>query len=833
MTALILLAMFSFVVLPTISSAMRQGPGMSDPVLAEVDGVKLSASRVGMFTRQHYSTIQFLQRLAQESIKRGSTPQVPGFNVNPQTGDIQGLGINMAPSDEMSIRTLQFAAEAQRQGLELDDTSIELWLDQFTGGTISQRDVFALLRKETGNKMGQPQLFDMLRKQLLSSLYFRGSDATIGSGQAQTLSPLDHWRNFLKLNQNASIQAYGVLVSDYIDETDENPSGTEIDAVYEEGKDRYSSRESSEPGFRRRPTASFEYLMAELQKFRDAELAKLPEEAIREEYERRLKGGDFVLPDLPTEEEPASEEPASEESMESEATEETPEGEAPENADAADGDAVDSDLKQVEDFAKELEEAGNLEEPAMKEGDAGAEAKTAEPETAEPESTEPEPETADEKMSEPATEGETGNSETEAGEPEPETSEPETEAGELESEGGEPEAEGGEPEAGGEPGEGDQSSMVANAVRLVTQNDEPQAEEEAAETPAQESEAPAQEGEAAEAEAGDDSSETAADDAEADADESESNVMAFEEVKDQIARSMVEPAARAALDKALTSARNQMRSYYQKVAISNDKDLERPDLKKLADELGLTYRVIGPHDPVTLADEPIASAVEEGTEFSRRGMPFTAKMFGVEGQVPEQPLFRPVVFVQIETERSYLCWKTEATEAFTPELDEVRDEVVDAIRMVQARKLALEAAEDIAAKANEGEALDSLIPEGKKDNFKKDIKPFTWLNTVGFAGITLGNVEELDSVGEDFMKAVFTELDDKYVVAENLPGRVVYVIKRVEMQPTASELKSVFKQPTERLLPQFMTDGSLQKVRQGFYEAVDEKTGFEYLGGEE
>ncbi|MEL6105143.1 MAG: hypothetical protein AAFU85_03870 [Planctomycetota bacterium] len=816
MTALILLAMFSFVVLPTISGAMRQGSGMSDPVLAELDGVKLTASRVETFTQNHYRTVQFLRRLAQESIKRGSTPQVPGFNINPQTGDIQGIGISTVPSDELSIRTLQFAAEAERKGFELDDTSIELWLEQFTGGTISQSDVFRLLRKETGNRMGQPQLFDMLRKQLLSALYFRGSGATISNnsmagGQAQTLSPLDHWRNFLKLNQNASIQAYGVLVSDYIGETDDTPSQAEIEETYEEGKDRYPSRESADPGFRRRPTASFEYLMGELQKFRDIELAKLPEEAIRAEYERRLQGGDFVLPDLQP---PAA---------------------------PMDETGADPDLEQVEAFAKELEQAGNLEEPMTEDG---------EPETDTPESSDSGPESTGPETETPQT---TQPENADPGTPEPETSEPETGGTGAESTEASEAGDG-----GGAADESDQSSsQLPAAIRLVSQNGdetnpsesdpEPQETAEAGDEQDQnstpetgeestENPSPAVDTEPAETQPADaESSEAAMESSDDDSAESpqaaEPKVLSFEEVKDQIARDMVEETARAAMDKAITAARNQMQTYYRKVAISTGKEeVKRPDLESIATEQGLTYRSIGPHDPVSVADEPIASAFQEGTEFSQRGMPFTAMMYGVEGQITEQPLFRPVVFVQLETKRSYLCWKTEATEAFTPSLEEVREEVIDSIRLVEARALAVKAAEEIAEKANGGEKLDSLVPESKKTNFKKDIKPFTWLNTVGFSGISIGNVEELDSVGEDFMKAVFDDVDQKHVVATNLPGRVVYVIKRIEMQPTASDLRSIFKQPTERLLPQFMTDGSMQKVQQGFYEAVDERTGFEYLG---
>ena len=307
-------------------------------------------------------------------------------------------------------------------------------------------------------------------------------------------------------------------------------------------------------------------------------------------------------------------------------------------------------------------------------------------------------------------------------------------------------------------------------------------------------------------------------------------VQPFEEVRDQVARSMVEHNARLALDKAITAVRNRMKAYYEQTAIGGpDADPQRPDLKQLGEEQGLDYRMIGPFDPVKLSDEPIADSVQEGTEFSRRGVPFSAMMFGVEGQVPKQPVFRPVVSVDLEAQKSYLTWKVEETEAFTPELDEARDEVIRFIRSTKAREIAKKAAEELASKANSGQSLESLVPEDKKDNYKKDITPFTWLNTVGFSGVSLGNVPELDSVGEEFMKAVFTKLGEKHVVAENLPGRVVYVIERNEFQPALVDLQSIFAQPTERLLPRFMNDGAATKVREGFYKAIDEKTNFSFV----
>ena len=156
---------------------------------------------------------------------------------------------------------------------------------------LSQREILALLRRETNGRMGQVQLYDMLRKQLLSSLYFRTAGASVAAGQMPLQSPLDHWKNFLKLQQKATINTYGVLVNDFIAETDANPSESEVVALYEAGKDRYPNEQSPEPGFRRRDSASFEYLLADLQTFRDAEVAKLSDEQIKAEYDKRKSGG--------------------------------------------------------------------------------------------------------------------------------------------------------------------------------------------------------------------------------------------------------------------------------------------------------------------------------------------------------------------------------------------------------------------------------------------------------------------------------------------------------------------------------------------------------------
>ncbi len=799
MTFLILLAMFAFVVLPTVSEYMqRSGPGMTDPVLAEFNGVSLTASRVNGFTQKHYATVQYLRKLAEETIRRGGTPKVPGFTFDQQSNQIQSVGINGSPSDDMSIRTLQFAAEAQEQGFALDDTSLDIWMEQFTDGKLSEREMFALLRRETNNQMGQYQLYDMLRKQLLANLYLRGASATVARGQFPLQSPLDHWNNFLKLNQKATINAYGVLVDDYVAETDANPSESEVVAVYEAGKDRYPNDQSPEPGFRRRETASFEYVLGELQAFRDAEVAKLSEEEIKAEYERRKAGGAFQLPaDVvilsettepettepettepemtepettepaettppaePAASEPADSEPAAEEAkeMKEEPTDEPP----AENTPAADDsesaeDTQAAQQEQVETFSKELEEAGNLDDATPETDDQSAINSAPNGVRLVVMQSDVSTETASSQQDEPQQDEETAT--------EPETTEPE-------------------------------STPTETAAEPETTAEETATEEMEAAEP-------------------------------------EPRYRPFEEVRDQIAQTMVDGPAREARDQAIAKLRNVMRKYSRARAIYGDgtdattPPPERPNLKALAEELGLSYRKIGPFDPVALADEPIANSVEESTALTQRGVPFAAMMFGVEGQVIKQELFTPATTVDLESQRTYLSWKTEEKEAYTPELDEVRDEVVAAIRFAQARELAKQAAEAMAETANGGTSLQELVPEDRQENYFKDLGPFSWLNMVGFGSFTIGNIPELDSIDEDFMKTVFNADGAKHVVAPNGPKRVYYVIKRTSLQPATSDLRAIFSQQSERIMAMFMSDGTAGKVQQGFFETIDEKTGFE------
>ncbi len=194
-----------------------------------------------------------------------------------------------------------FAAEATKAGFDLDDSTLQVWLERYTDGMISNSDINGMLMKSTQNQMGRPHLYEQLRTHLLANVFLNRGYSGLFMGEGPMSGPLmtpeEQWSNFLKLNRKAVVSAYGVLVNDYLDQTNPSPSEAEVAEMYEQGKDRDFSDQSPEPAFHRRYSASFAYLVGNYQNFLDQEVAKLSEEVLRAEYEKRLKGGEFQVPE--------------------------------------------------------------------------------------------------------------------------------------------------------------------------------------------------------------------------------------------------------------------------------------------------------------------------------------------------------------------------------------------------------------------------------------------------------------------------------------------------------------------------------------------------------
>ncbi len=334
----------------------------------------------------------------------------------------------------------------------------------------------------------------------------------------------------------------------------------------------------------------------------------------------------------------------------------------------------------------------------------------------------------------------------------------------------------------------------------------------------------------------------------------------FEEERESLERQLAAPKAQKRLDAAMAEIFNEMQSYFNEESIrsgmspeSREKmEVNEPNLDALAKRYGLTFETIGPHDALAIREEPISNSQVAGTGFMQQSPSFVQLMYTLtRSGEPEKPLYSPLRtsapdLANFALSKQYVSWKIEDKEAYIPTLDEVRDEVVSAWRLTKARELATEAANQIAEAVNKSAeaTLAGSVPEDKKKDFLNESLPaFQWMDPsfsprmmqilsqlggqippgISPDSATIGNVPDLDNVGEEFMKAVFTASVNEAKTAVNRTGTVVYVVQPTEFMPSVDVLQEQFKQPQSRnsQVVQMLSGGDNAAVLNGFFESVD------------
>ena len=160
-------------------------------------------------------------------------------------------------------------------------------------------------------------------------------------------------------------------------------------------------------------------------------------------------------------------------------------------------------------------------------------------------------------------------------------------------------------------------------------------------------------------------------------------------------------------------------------------------------------------------------------------------------------LLRPMK-TQDDEGDTYLSWKTKEAPSAVPTLDEVRQEVVRALKMIEARKRASAAAEQLAKEAREAKKPLSEVFADREGIEVVGTGPFTWM-TIGAVPFDPNNsqprlspVHGVEGPGEDFMRAVFDSTPDQIRVVVNQPQTIAYVVQVKEFLPDRAELEQQF-----------------------------------------
>lgn len=219
---------------------------------------------------------------------------------------------------------------------------------------------------------------------------------------------------------------------------------------------------------------------------------------------------------------------------------------------------------------------------------------------------------------------------------------------------------------------------------------------------------------------------------------------------------------------------------------------EKPDFAKLAKDNGLGFYTTPLNSPLEV------NALDVGQSFLGQNTPFLQYAFET------LPKYRPEVSQDVEG-NYFLFWKTDQVAERIPEFKEpgVRERVLRAWKMVQARKLAEDRAKQLAEEARKaGKPLKDVFA-GQPKITVQESEPFSWMTYGAFPAwwaqtppqiskITAAGkkdekpgkeTEIVDMPGNDFMRQVFGLEKGQVSVALNQPKTVTYVVRIADVTP--------------------------------------------------
>lgn len=736
-------AMVAFVFLDPLMRYVGRGQRVDNPVVVETRYGNLTQRELDNMRASRELLAMFLNRLADATVKaqieKGlRDPRTYEMDVEQLYGffrqQVMETGRSGETSEKAAVETLVLSKKAQQLGLVITDQVINDLLRQITGQALTSADVMAIATGLRGRELRIGQIFEALRTELLASNF-----AQLFFQSLSDVPPAQRFEYYSRLNRRAKAEVIPLAVADFIAQVPD-PSASELEKFFDEHKNQFPDPTSPDPGFKVPKRAAFQYFKADFAKFTDQFKSEVTDQEIETYYNENK--AQFRAIELPSD---SSEEAKKDASNEA--------GEAKPEASSND----------------------NPEQPKQDDSAASSDAKADEVKPADQPP-------ADSKPSEKKPQDEAAPQQSwlrRAGSP---FALLKGQKGSIRlmalSADDEPPAE--------QPTEAAEAKPAEDAQQKAA--DKP--EEKPDTTTSQAAESSAVEESAAD---GDDKSAEKAE---------EVKYEPLDKMRDKIRDSLAADKARKHLSEIFDDLMGQMRRYSdERDVVSSAKQPNAAPVKpfpfaELAKTKGIEARELPLSTAAEVAKEEIGgvsqAARDRRSQFGFRLVPFVESAFA-----DNYPTYQPQSG-QDNDGNWYLYWKTEETPAYVPKLDEVREQVVRAWKMIKARDLATKRADEYAAQAR---AAQKPLAEffGSQTNLKVVTTDwFSWLSlgNVPFdlsAGQPrISSVEGLDNVGESFMETAFKLPAGGIGVAMNQPEDTAYVIRLAEYERTADELREEF-----------------------------------------
>jgi hypothetical protein len=781
LAGLAIMAMLAFFVLPPVLQMGSAGGPTADSVVVTWKGESLRESGLERAVIARRALNQFLMAL--QAAASGSE------RVQPPLRD----------DEKAVVDSLLMAREAEANGIVVSDAVINEFLAIWTGDRVPQADIRGVidqLRERAG--VTEQDIFSGLRTLLLGERM--QALALRGTGFASA-PPGWRWDAFRRLEQSATVEVVPVIVETLGGEVAE-PTTAALEAVYEKYKDDLPRAASDTPGFREPARIRYDALVATPDVFvAEAEKA-VTDEQIAKFYEENK---DAMYKQVAKPDEAA-------------AKEAEPDKSGVNAAEQKDGEkATQKATPSAAESTPEAKPEDKAEGPPASAPEAGTPAAPAPaaPAPAEPVPTTPEgdPKAADPKAATAARAGvirtvafrQPGEAVAEA------AKEPAKEAAAVAD--GAPAA---PPPAIAEKPTADAATGQAPA-KPAADADKPNAEKPAAGEPAKDKEPGAKDGDKPAA-----TPETKP--------EEKPAYEPLDKVREDIRKRLAREAADKKLGEIFDKVAGRIATYADDVELAlgvGEPVPPAPSVEKLAAEHGLEAVR---SDFVDASDAIAAGGV--GTSFQ---LSFSQPM-GVR-QVqwadmlfsPDAARWRPVATRDFAGNR-YLSWKTEDRPEFTPAFADVRDDVEQVWRLMEARPLAKQRAEKLATAAA-GKELTAAIA-GQEGMEVTKVGPFTWLTrgTAPFGSAPMiSQPAGVQMAGGEFMEAVFGLEPGGTATAFNEPKTICYCIRLVAYEPEEAILQERFTDDSadpRRLA--MLADDEVRDVRDRWMAGIEKRYGVEW-----
>ncbi len=264
---LTLLAMLSFVFLPTILEIMQtEGRGRNPVVVKTSKYGSLTERQVDGLLRQRQRLYAFLRQMHEVVRTKGGR----GDAIREA---LTSFGASPA-SEEAAIENWLHALRAEELGFKVSEKAVNDYLASLAEGKVSNEDVKQILKQM---RMSQGQLFEGLRTELLALRLAQTFWISLAAA-----TPAQRWEYYQRLNRKAKIEAIPVPAVQFAEKV-APPSEADLRAFFEEHKDRLPDPDAPEPGFKEPHRVDIQYLKATVETFMDP--AAVTEQAIRDYYE--------------------------------------------------------------------------------------------------------------------------------------------------------------------------------------------------------------------------------------------------------------------------------------------------------------------------------------------------------------------------------------------------------------------------------------------------------------------------------------------------------------------------------------------------------------------